>query len=75
MSPLQNGGAHKRKKNLNIFYFAYDVNTKQIAFVNRNCATLAPLYFVADVISSLKAFFSVAYVRNLVTKFVTKFVY
>jgi len=32
-----------------MFYFIYEVKTKQTAFVNRNCATLAPLYiFLAN---------------------------
>jgi len=38
---------------IHIFYFAHEIKTKQIAFVNRNCATLAPLHILADVISSL----------------------
>ena len=35
-------------------YFAYEVQTKQTAFMKSNYATLAPLYtFMADVIVSI----------------------
>jgi len=45
MSPLHNGSDHRAKTNLQIYFdFASEVKTKQIAFVNCNYATLAPLY-------------------------------
>jgi len=44
MSPLHNAGTHAAKTIYIYFNFTYEVKTKQIAFVNCNCATLAPLY-------------------------------